>query len=415
MPEISATEKDVRILPFIEYLFMFLLLLQSHSVYSLSDGPIPNVLRYLFFGVIFVSVFIYLIKTYNIVSYYKFIIFSLVMLTYLLILWLINYYKYPYGTGELNRTIFQSLAFVIPFVFIIYNSFILKTNILDKLKNLILILCLFSLFFWALGLAGVPTNDTFSFTWGIPKDVPSYFNIYFFAQDPINFFGLNLVRNTSIFVEAPMFAYVITIGLFISLFISNDRIISKEVILLIITMITTTSTTGVIIMILAILFKYFLNNKNINIFKVLIYIGFLFIVLLIVYMLVVNKQSDSTNSLSTRIDDFNIGFDAWMLHPFIGNGIGNYNIILSFMDFSRTIIGGNSGFSSGFMIVLAEGGILALLYYLLPLLLSLKLNKKIFVMSLLLFIVFIFTLVDGMYLYIFMIAYIISKYLEKIK
>ena len=84
------------------------------------------------------------------------------------------------------------------------------------------------------------------------------------------------------------------------------------------------------------------------------------------YLVINQKKMDNANSLNVRISDIMMGFRIGAKHIFIGNGYGNYSVLLDNMELNRISFNGNSGFSSGLSLIAAYGGISLLALYIIP-------------------------------------------------
>jgi O-antigen ligase len=122
----------------------------------------------------------------------------------------------------------------------------------------------------------------------------------------------------------------------------------------------------------------------------------------------ISQVSGKTNvsSLETHMSDAIAGFSSFLNSPFSGHGIGNYAD--SFIQF-----GGGSGQTSGILSMAAQGGLLLLCIYLIPLcgmayraLQTRKLNDAAFACILLL--CFTIIVVDNNPLFVFYLAFGIS-------
>nr|WP_260157112.1 hypothetical protein [Lentilactobacillus buchneri] len=82
------------------------------------------------------------------------------------------------------------------------------------------------------------------------------------------------------------------------------------------------------------------------------------VVIIVLINLLISKYQTGYGSFSVRLDDMKAGYDAWINHPFLGNGWTNEQAIQQYMLGSRLSFYGNSGLSSGFFASLAlTGGI----------------------------------------------------------
>jgi hypothetical protein len=269
-----------------------------------------------------------------------------------------------------------------------------------------------SLILWLIGPVFniIHSTNYIAIKWGGTHGITSFYNLFFAAQGQVDFLGFTITRNTGIFVEAPIYAFVLILALLTNIFLDKKSWVKLTLLLL--TILSTTSTIGVIVAIIAIGVKLLSNSRVYSVIpkKVRFYIAALLgIVICICAFLLIQKKVGSV-SYSSRTDDFYAGFKAWLQHPLVGNGVGNYKSILQHMDPSRLLPNGNSGFSSGFMKSLAEGGISLISFYVVPILLIInkywnrQLNLVIF--SLLLFSVFVITIINDIYLFIFMVTWL---------
>lgn len=145
-------------------------------------------------------------------------------------------------------------------------------------------------------------------------------------------------------------------------FFIKDKSKIRNLIILTIAIVSTFSTTGYVIVILALFAKLFLKKEN-KTFCWIIKNSIVLIVLIgavcaIQYLI---TQRLGTFSGSVRLDDFRAGFMAWMNHPLMGNGYGNYDAIKHYMSSFRSH---NTGFSNSPMYVLALGGVYLFVLYL---------------------------------------------------
>lgn len=299
--------------------------------------------------------------------------------------------------------------FLVPSIYIDgYNGQI--DEIMQKYKNTVVILAILSLIFWGLASIGLHPSGTKVVNWGSINSVSSYYSLHYIAQGKISFLGIsNVIRNTGLFVEAPMYSYVLSTALLVSMFVGKgtENGFSWKTWVLMITIMTTTSSTGVIILILAVFLKLAILNDRVH-FSIKLLLCILLIPVLVLLILhVINEKVDMNwySSSSIRLNDFIAGYAAWKIHPWFGNGFDNYNVLTNNMDYRRIITNYNTGFSTGFMEILAYGGILGGMYYLLPSIFLFFKNKKLFVFSLIFFLLFVFTLVNGVYIYYIFISY----------
>ncbi|WP_260340186.1 O-antigen ligase family protein, partial [Levilactobacillus parabrevis] len=305
------------------------------------------------------------------------------------------------------------LYFLAPFMLIVVFYQASRLGNTDYLfiayKNVVLALAVVSLLFWLLSMLKLPTNMNTPVLWGSYRQLPGYFGIHYIAQGQTVFLGLSMIRNTGLFVEAPMYSYVLSIALMVLLFV-DKRVGSKknlEVLILLFAIFTTTSTTGIIVALLAVMYDLLIvRNKASMLFKTIIVLAGVLIVGLIIRIVLLRKiQVEGVGSSSVRWNDIQSGFYAWRNHLWLGNGFGNYDVIEAYMSPNRLVMNGNSGFSSGLMEVLAYGGVLTAMFQIVPTFLALFRSKRLFGLAAISFLLFVFTIVNDVYIYIMLLSY----------
>jgi len=215
----------------IDYLFSIFTILQCNSIYFREDGnknKIQIIWMILLMLLLLKAVINMVMRNTNIIPLLEFeILFVMSVFVFLII----SYQRYSFGVSMvLLYLIFPAIGVVI-----FYDLFLLgqQERILIRLKNVTVFLAGLSIFFWVLSTMGVPTNSTATIAWGGYQDVSGYLDLHFIAQGKISFMGFNAVRNTGFFVEAPMYSYILCIGLMISVFIDHrKRLINYQSLLL---------------------------------------------------------------------------------------------------------------------------------------------------------------------------------------
>lgn len=401
-------------LAILEYAFVLVSILQCNSVLYRDGNGDGNKIQFLWIILLFAlgvyGVWELGIRKSNLLPLIKFIVvYILVYIPFLVI----NYQRNAFSVGAVV------LYLIIPIIGTIYFYSAIKMCrgevLLLRMKNVILILAMISLFFWILSLIGVPTNSLTWITWGsTPHYVSGYFNIHYITQGATEFLGINSIRNTGIFVEAPMYSYILSLGMLISFFVDRTKsLVTRERILLFITALSTTSTTGIITIILILVYYaiFLINNISKGV-KITLCILIVPVGAILVRLILLDKvDSNWASSSSIRANDFYAGFMAWKDHKFLGNGIDNYQSIMQYMDYRRLQFNQNSGFSSGMMKVLAYGGILNFLIYLIPTVSTFKVSKKMLGFGIISFILFAVTLVNNVYIYLVILCYFGASYL----
>lgn len=402
---------------FLEYFFVILTILQCNSIYmhQINIGFIGSLIKWAWILtlIILISVVLMSIKfrIYN--SFVKYISLPLFLMLIVFIIDCFNY-KIDYNIFLFYIVIpsLVSLLFLLLYQCNLFNS------IFYLFERIILLLSLISLFFWILYLIHIPTNSNVSVMWGtnsqgvgVINNASGYFDIDFFPQDNIKFLGFNTVRNTGVFMEASIFATVLLVALLTELFLrNNNRIFNFKVILLLITIISTTSTDGMIVAVFAIAYAECISvSHKYNIFYI---IPIIFIGILLIYMLL-NEKSNSllTSSFYIRHDDMKATLDAWKSHILIGNGIDNNKAIINHMSLWRFfVVGSNTDVTVGFTKILAYGGIIFGLFFLLPVIFSFFYSFNMIGLSLSIFLLFILEGIDVFYIYNIIIMFLWVKY-----
>lgn len=340
------------------------LIVLDQSIFSLSGSG-----KYIKLVVLAVTVMLGLISVLG--SYkkdqFKTVIIFIMVLTYEIILVLINIYNHNVAIKS-----FIVLYAVLPFMFLYFSSNKLEevdnSYLLGLLAEIITIFAVFSLFMWFIvsiaHLIG-PTNYIL-LNWGNPHFIPTYFNVYFETQD-VHFGSFVFMRNTFIYPEGPIYSYYLSLALIINVFIKKSKIFSTSSIIIMLAILSTGSSTGVLILSGIILTMMIINIKDKNKVLAVIVSIIMFLLFMLTFYLVINqKKMDNANSLNVRISDIMMGFRIGAKHIFIGNGYGNYSVLLDNMELNRISFNGNSGFSSGLSLIAAYGGISLLALYIIP-------------------------------------------------
>lgn len=313
-------------------------------------------------------------------------------------------------------------------IFLIYASNGVQYRLFDKFVSAMTVISAISLFFWLfvsiLNIVNIKPTSYIYVKWALDYNYPNYFGVYVERQYE-NIFSLRLLRNQSIFCEAPMFSLCLVFAITLCISFSNKKanIRHKKFIrrkyvkltIMVLALCSTLTTTGYIMLALILFDNYILNispntisKKN----KILI-IPLLFFIFIIFVCLVYSNKSDSM-SWMVHLEDFKIGFKAWLSSPIFGCGFGNYDVLFS--QFSN-LRGSADGMSNSITVVLAHGGILLISFYIFPILSnaihSLRRHNFGFLLFLVVFIVeFIFTVFQYTALMYFILAFLYSCFLE---
>ena len=285
---------------------------------------------------------------------------------------------------------FNSGSFVLKFI-LLFNLFVILlvtksisgnlNDLLIKISNIICFFALISLILYFLGfvLKIISPNLQVLLNWGDERYVNSYYNLLYETQY-FSIFGMRLVRNTGIFTEAPMYAFLLIIALTVQLFFYEVKPNKTKISILVITTITTFSTIGIGSLSLLIIL-YFLNQmktgdyKKILKNKVVIFIMACSFILSAAFIYQkIEASRDKMGSYSIRMDDFKVGIEVWKKNKIFGAGYENYDFFKQHVD--KSLRGTDIGGSSGIMHIMMHGGIWLLMLNVVPYLLCIYVSFK---------------------------------------
>lgn len=401
-----------------EYVLSFCIILQCNSLIMANSGTLKSIFNLI---TLMLISFLFIMSIYRIHCSHKekndnkkIKMFSLFLFLYSFDLVVIEYFF----VDKFNvLTIFFFLISPIAFVTYLYERKInakLDYSIFRKIVLVIFILEIISLIGWVLILMGIQPNITFFSQWS-KQNVSGYFYLDFITQHN-SFLGIdNVVRNTGLFTEAPMYSYVLCISLIIQTFIKVGKFSRFDKINYLVTLITifsTLSTTGIIISIIIVMIDVlqFVLTKYDDKIKKFIVPFLIFIGMASSLLVFLNKGKSSPGSYSSMIrsDDIHSCIRAWMDHIFWGVGINNTDYISQYALPFRLH---NLSLSTGFFSVLAFGGMALTLFYIVPLFLSIFKSKKVFIMSTILLILFVYTIIPFAYLFSLLLSYLWFEFL----
>lgn len=358
----------------LQYLLVFFVILDSRSVFScFVDGNLGKIFT------IFIVVILLLIFLLN--TNYKFkksaITFIFFYLIYIILFFVKNVTNYQINFIN-NFLILFLLMFL---VFCVYDRKNIE-NLFKAYVNTMFLIAIISLIFFFFGsLTNIlSTNVIKIIDWGGKQVIGGYSYLHFNTQTTI-IFSKAILRNTSIFVEGPMFALHLMFAMSLSLFFKR-KILNKYAVIFGITILSTLSITGFLFYLFSLFYKYTFFNKS-RIKVIILPIIFLFFLGIGTTFL---NDKQSTNSYSIRSDDYSAGFKAFKDYPIFGSGFLNNNEAIKHMSSYRLY---NTGLSNSFIIVLVHGGIYLTLFYLIPIFLNLKKlifskNKNLFLIEIIL-------------------------------
>ena len=387
-----------RISSIIDVILMFLLIISTNSIYvNIEDSY--NFSKYITI-LIFIS-FLCKILLVNITRrLFNNILFSLaVYYSVVILISIINITEFT-----LNNILYYFINFpLLVVILILINEQNQLKEWLIYYINITILLSVVSLFFWILGsnLNIISSTDYLINKWSDGGVAVSYYNIYFETQR-IAIMDNVIIRNSGIFAEAPMWNLILSIALMIqTLFLGRNN---YKTFILVLTILSTVSTTGIYIIGLIIAYKIIFEVSGWKKYITLILVPILLLVLSFIW-----ENKSETVSASIRFDDYKAGIQAWFDSVFFGSGFLNgLRVIESYMD---TTIRGNLGYSNSLFIILAQGGIILFILYLLPMMLILvrrkySYNTKFFIV---LFIVILSTTIFvDTYIFAFIVGFMYS-------
>lgn len=398
------------VISIVEYGFALFLILALNSVYFRTIGAMPKLIKVGLLGfALILSIYgLYRLKKEN-KDIKRIFIFLFYFAIYMGGLWVLSQSRgYTFTMNQLLTLIIFPIL-ILP---ILYYQKKDQYSVLIKIYRVVLILAIFSLMGWLLNIFHVHTNYSIYVGWGTARMVNGYFGLSFFPQAPVIFLGIFMPRNTSIFIESPMFAYVLIIAITIRLFLvkNKNRLTG---LLLIFTVLTTTSSTALLFLVFVYLVAY-LSKLGVKINK--LFLVFMAIVLgaifcVFIFYIFQQKKNNMSGSYNLRLDDLMAGLQAWSLHPFIGNGINNNTVITEFMNSVRWFTD-NTGYSLGLLLPLVYTGIYGVLMYIFPLLTS-KNNKSILILNVVNLLLLLIVIVPYDYLCIFIVMVGIGEWIFK--
>lgn len=360
------SKKKISFEKILDYFLAVMLILNCQTVYQNSVGKNYRIFELTFGSIIISSLYKFIRYGMEKKRFFTIVSISLVYYIYLL-------FFVIFSVESDFFVSFMARYAVFPFVLIYFYS---QKSVNDKINifiyfiNISCVICVISSLFWFFGtfLHILSPNSRFEFEWGKNYNVVSYFDIYFEVHW-IDWIPGDLKRNTSFFVEGPMFALVIILSeVFYYMF--SDLIYRRKLVLFILTIasITTFSITSYAFTFLIYILILFKKKKYRGI------IIFFAIPLIMCAMIAVMVLKSDTGSYSLRMGDIGITLKAWIESPIFGHGFGHINDIVE-----KVSDRGWTGISSSITAILIQGGLSYLLLFLVPILCALKIgmqNKK---------------------------------------
>ncbi|VRG73003.1 Uncharacterised protein [Streptococcus pneumoniae] len=383
--------RKLSLIDILDYMWIILIIVQCHSIYTVKSEPLNLIVPFLVTTAMLLLLNL-LRFTLSIKYIYMLGLYFIAMVTFFLT-------NIGANVTPLNIT---KYFIILPLFFLINSIYVNKeifSALLSKFVNVVVILAIFSLFFWIFGtlLNVVHPTSTVINQWSGGQLINSYYNLYFETQQMI-FFGFRIIRNSGIFAESPIWGLILSIAYVIDfLILKFDKNSKRNIIIL--TMLSTISTTGIIIVGLAILYKIMTTSRwmtKLLLLPVTLSLGLSLLLLL--------AEKSETVSANLRVDDYNIGFIVWKTSLWIGHGLNNG--ILAIQSHISTFTR-NLGYSNTLFVILAQGGLLLFLIYFSPMILLLfKKNINLdFKFAIILFFILVTTIIfEGTFLFLWILT-----------
>lgn len=399
---------------FLEYMVAAIFIYDFQSIFLTSSSKAFGLATYFLLVIMFVLLFAAIINAPFKSFQAKDVLLAIIFITYNLMFLFVNAWK-TNGLSYISR-------FIVFFILLFLYCMLLgkKGNlygVLHKFSNLMIILAFVSVLFWVFGslLHWISPSGTAVINWGTLHSVNSYHSIYFETQH-IDLLNTNIIRNSSIFSEAPMFSAPLCISMAYEVLIRNQKR-KKCIVILAVAILSTFSTSGLIVLVILWFVNYYINFIQPRLkgsLKYLIFFLCFFIMLFVVYFIMQGKQD--TSSFLVRSDDYKAGFLAWLRNPIFGTGYNSYDMVRQYVMISRVLYGKSIGTSNSIIQILSQGGIWLGIFYFLPFLLSsyqaikTKQYSNLF-FNLIILVLFVTTVFSYCYITINMIALWWTQYL----
>ena len=391
---------------FLEYVFFLLIVISTRSVFIhlLDESSNDRIVKIL---ILTVSLFI-LSLNFNSLKLEKKSLLGIVL--YYMVSGALFFYNILIIKEGILAFIFN-IILLLPIFWMLCRIYYLNNKLLGFLhrySDVVTIVATISLFFWFFGsvLDIIEPNVSLIYTWADQDgiEINGYYYLYFDTQK-INLLGFEGWRNTSIFVEGPMFNIVLLVALVNLLFLDqrSKKSINIKALIILISIFSVLSTTGIFLSIFILLYKFYFRNKLtrkrilllLSLSPVLLYATILFL-----YNLALDKAQ--TGSASMRVDDIYAGIMAWLDSPIVGNGYTHLEGVFKYMNMS---IRPNTGYSNGILSTLVQGGMTLFLIYFLPfILLFIKKRKDMKFIIIMWFVIMFSTIIDNTPLFLFLCA-----------
>lgn len=207
-----------------------------------------------------------------------------------------------------------------------------------------------SLVFYAFGscMGVIRPSGSVTVQWGGIRVFNSYFGLYFSDNDsPYGI--LSCGRNTGIFTEAPMHAYMLVLALAVQLFVINELRL-RSITIILVAIFTTYSTTGMAVSIMAIALRVLCSSLK---WKKVLSVGIVLPgAIFATWRLYEQKLTFAETSVMIRGDNLQNAWDVFLHYPFAGIGLK-----------AESFNGSTIGHTSVMTQVLADGGLVLFTFF----------------------------------------------------
>lgn len=386
----------------IDYVLIVLLLLTNNAMYAIGYTALSNVRIQAIIVALYLPITYISLKNTKGTNYLKLFLIIAGSIIFFMI-----YLGATHDNSILSKKAWLTFFLFIPTMCVYFFSRAVNDTLdifFERGIRLVSILAIFSLFCWTIfSLFHIFPGKIFYSTWS-GANIKSFFGVYFETQQQ-RIINMNIPRNTSIYPEAPMYAYVLATTLVWNVFLVKRMSKSANYILGI-TLLTTFSSTGITALLFILMgliirwgAKYVKSRTK--------FYGMIIGIVLIGGVILMKMLSAKTQSMSyiIRQDDIHSGILSWIKSPFFGNGYQNELAITSEMVSWRHVQSDIHliGYSSGLFTILSNGGIYLLIFYVGPIILNcIQLVRGKIIKSI--------WLIFGMFIMIFMLLFSIVPY-----
>lgn len=267
----------------------------------------------------------------------------------------------------------------IEFLFTIVATFVLFLLFLDSeecvakvfeaFTNIMFVIASFSIFFFVFAslLNWIQPTGYYSnkvIEWG-SLNYTSYYHLYYECQT-IEAFGYKGMRNTAIFLEAPMFVYPLAIAIYYELFLRKDGYRKIVAGVFCAAMLTTFSTTGLLALVAILYLRFYADFKGTNFFKFVVTPCLIVVAAMGAVYIFYDKTVNGAHSVGLRGDDIIASLKCFLDHPVLGVGFEKLEALNEYCTIKRA----QPSSSTGMGAVFAFGGLLLGLWYAIPLFVS---------------------------------------------